>query len=665
MKYRLATYLSLLLLVLYGSACMPYEEEELTDVSIDLQDSVYQEIYTSQHQQQTDSLFSYFNHRDPTYRYLSAVAFASIKAETAVDTLASLLNDRVDEVRAGAAYALGQIGDAAAEPYLVQAFDRYDTLGRYAKANRAILEAIGKCGTPEKLVLLSTVSTYTPRDTALLEGQAWGIYRYALRGIINPEGTARMVELAANQAYPSTVRLIAANYLYRAQNLELDSTVAPRIARIISSEEDPRLQMALAIGLGKTASSTALDALINLYNVEDDYRVRCNILRALGNFEYADVQETAMTALRHPNTHISVRAAQYFLDHGIPEDATAYWRMTRDSLPWQSQVTLYAAALRHLPGYYADYRGAINVQLRNRFRQSANPFEQILILETLTEWPWNFRSIRNIGFQAETPIVRNAAVQALATISATPSDAPGFNSGLVTRELAYYFREAIESGDPGMMGPAAEALAQSNRNFRSVIEDLSFLQKALAAVDPTRDLFTHRSLEQALHVLSGRKDPAPEDMPVKSIDWSLLTTSSIEPMVLIQTTKGVIRLRLLPKIAPASVSNFLQLIGSGYYQDKYFYRVVPNFVIQGATSLAHDPVGFTIRSELPPVHFDEGGLLGMASSGNHTESTQFFITHSPALHLDGNYTIFGRVIDGMDVVHKIQEGDQIERIIIQ
>ena len=55
----------------------------------------------------------------------------------------------------------------------------------------------------------------------------------------------------------------------------------------------------------------------------------------------------------------------------------------------------------------------------------------------------------------------------------------------------------------------------------------------------------------------------------------------------------------------------------------------------------------------------------MASAGNHTEGTQFFITHSPALHLDGNYTIFGRVVDGMEVVHRIQQGDVIESVVLQ
>ncbi|MCB0621491.1 MAG: peptidylprolyl isomerase, partial [Saprospiraceae bacterium] len=74
---------------------------------------------------------------------------------------------------------------------------------------------------------------------------------------------------------------------------------------------------------------------------------------------------------------------------------------------------------------------------------------------------------------------------------------------------------------------------------------------------------------------------------------------------------------------------------------------------------------YTIRSELPPLHYDRQGKVGMASSGNHTEGTQFFITHSPTPHLDGNYTIFAEVIDdGMAIVHQLTVGDIIEEVII-
>ena len=72
-----------------------------------------------------------------------------------------------------------------------------------------------------------------------------------------------------------------------------------------------------------------------------------------------------------------------------------------------------------------------------------------------------------------------------------------------------------------------------------------------------------------------------------------------------------------------------------------------------------------VRSELPLAYYDEAGYIGMASAGNHTEGTQFFITHSPTPHLDGEYTIFGKVIEGMEAVHQMEAGDNILSVAIR
>ena len=94
---------------------------------------------------------------------------------------------------------------------------------------------------------------------------------------------------------------------------------------------------------------------------------------------------------------------------------------------------------------------------------------------------------------------------------------------------------------------------------------------------------------------------------------------------------------------------------------------MPNFVIQGGCPRGdgYGSLDYSLRSELPDVYYHEDGILGMASAGNDTEGVQFFITHSPAPHLDGRYTAFGRVLEGMDIVHNIQVGDIIRSIGIQ
>ncbi|CAN5551600.1 peptidylprolyl isomerase [soil metagenome] len=131
----------------------------------------------------------------------------------------------------------------------------------------------------------------------------------------------------------------------------------------------------------------------------------------------------------------------------------------------------------------------------------------------------------------------------------------------------------------------------------------------------------------------------------------------------VNTNKGKIVIELFNDIAPMSASNFIDLSESGYYNGTIFHRVVPNFVIQGGdnTGTGFGSPNYSIRSEFSPLNY-ERGVVGMASSGKDTEGAQFFITHSPQYHLDGKYTIFGFVTDGMEVVDKIIVGDKIENV---
>ena len=134
----------------------------------------------------------------------------------------------------------------------------------------------------------------------------------------------------------------------------------------------------------------------------------------------------------------------------------------------------------------------------------------------------------------------------------------------------------------------------------------------------------------------------------------------------IQTEKGTMKVEFFETDAPNTVGNFCKLAKEGFYDGLIFHRVIPNFVIQGGCPRGdgYGGLNYAIRSELPPLHYDQEGYLGMASAGRHTECTQFFITHSPVPHLDGNYTIFGKVIGGIEVVHLIEVGDEIGKVVI-
>jgi len=647
---------------------MPYQEEEFTDVQIDFKDQIYQKIYGFQDRLLTDSLIPFLRHSDPNYRYVAALAFGSVKDSAAIDSLAPLLRDRVDEVRAAAAYAIGQMGAAAGEDYLLSAFDQYDTAGVYRKANRAILEAVGKCGSEQTLEHLTTIETYNYRDTALLEGQAWGVYRYALRGMTLARGTALMSNFLRDSLYPDRIRFIAANYFLRANEIDIDSLAVP-FSGLLMEEEDPRIRMALAVAVGKTQQDTGLQVLKRQFAREQDYRVQCNILSTLGNFEYSKAQQLALEALKDGNLNVAKRGARFFLEHGVSQDARMYWRRAKDSLPLAVRIGMYAAAQRHMPSYFQEYRNQLNNELRQLFQRSQGPYQKAAALRALAEYGWNYRFIHREGFPHEHPVVRTASVEGLAIISDNPDFRQDFGAGrrTVRRNLADYFQEAIETGDPGMVTVAANALRNPLQNYDRQLNSLSFLQTSLQKLDLPRDIEAYRALE---HTIADFNDEAYRPtVPDYNhpIDWDLLERITIDPIALIRTERGVIRLKLLPRVAPATVANFIHLAQSDYFQGKSFHRVVPNFVIQGGCPRGdgYGSLDYTIRSELPHVHYDQGGYVGMASAGNHTESCQFFITHAPTLHLDGNYTLFARVTEGMEYVHRMEVGDVIQEVRIQ
>lgn len=665
--------LSAIVFLLALAACRPYQKDDtLADVNIDLKDPVFRQIYDLQDRRQSDSLYQWFSDENPSYRYVAALAFASIKDTAAVSKLAELLADPVDEVRAAAAYAIGQTGAPAGEAPLIAAFDQTDTLGGYRKSNRAILEAVGKCGSLNTLRQLGTVSTYLPSDTALLEGLTRGIYRFALRNIIAGEGTARMIQIAAGTEYPPSARLVAANYFSRAKDLTLDSTAFLPVVKITASEPDPAIRMALVTGLGKAKNQAALNQLLEMLPQEQDYRVKVNILRALGNYDYSAVQSAVILALKDANPHVAARAAQFFVENGQAQDAAFYWRSAKDSIHWSAQLQLYTAAQRYLPSYQAESRNIINWELRQRFSGALSAYQKAAALRAMAEFPWNMRYIQRESFASPDAAVRTAGVECLDAIARRADFAKvfGVNTRRTSIELALYFRQAIQSGDPGMMAAAASALRNPDRNFKAALDSvgINFLDSALVKLPLPREIETYNELQRTIDFFAGKPEsPARKPDYSRPINWKVLDEFEIEPTAIIRTSKGNIRIRLLPTVAPGSVVNFIQLARDKFYDGKFFHRVVPNFVIQGGCPRGdgYGSLDYAIRSELPPISYDREGWVGMASAGNDTEGTQFFITHSPALHLDGNYTIFARVIDGMDVVHQIQPGSKIESIIIQ
>ncbi len=136
----------------------------------------------------------------------------------------------------------------------------------------------------------------------------------------------------------------------------------------------------------------------------------------------------------------------------------------------------------------------------------------------------------------------------------------------------------------------------------------------------------------------------------------------------IETEPGTMVIELYPNEAPGTVANFAKLANSGFYDGLTFHRVIPNFVIQGGDPKGNGTggPGYTIKCETegnPHKHLR--GSLSMAHAGKDTGGSQFFICHSPQQHLDGIHTVFGQVVEGLDVVDAIKQGHHMTKVTIK
>ena len=126
----------------------------------------------------------------------------------------------------------------------------------------------------------------------------------------------------------------------------------------------------------------------------------------------------------------------------------------------------------------------------------------------------------------------------------------------------------------------------------------------------------------------------------------------------LKTEKGDIVLEFYPDVAPMAVNSFIFLARNGWFDGVTFHRVLPGFVAQAGdpTGTGFGGPGYAFDNEVSPdLNFDQAGVLGMANAGPGSNGSQFFITLGPTPHLDGGYTIFGRVIEGLDVVNSLTE----------
>jgi len=660
-------------LICFLGSCLPVSEEVANTLDVNVANETSRYMYDLQNEQKIDSLLFFLENGNASQRYLAARAFGSIQDKSSTELLEGLLQDPNQEIAAQAAFSLGQIAQASSESPLIQGFIRQDTVNSVNNnLNSGILEAVGKLGSPQSLKNLSTISSYQAEDYKLLLGQARGIYHFGLRGITSEEGTKTMVRILTDLQLDYEVRLVAANYLARMSDINIDESKF-QISQILKTDAAPEIRMACATALKKTNHPQVLGAIIDQLESENDYRVKCNMIRSLGSYNYADVIETITTLLKDENIHVASLAADYLNNNGKPKDATLYRDLARDEdLPWLVRSKIYQAALTHVPFRFEITKGILNKEITDLYSASTDPYKKAAYLRALSGEPSNYRIINDLASNTDHPVLKTALIDAFQNIISSPkwpflyatTGRRRYAKGLIAENM----KSIIMGGDAGQIAAAANVLSDPKNEFNTLILNYDYLDSMLTTLNLPAEAESYNAVVGASNFLLNNDQKIAPPAVTHQVEWSNMEGITDTTIATIVTNKGQIEIQLMPSLAPATVSNFIDLVSDNFFDNKVFHRVVPNFVIQTGCTRGdgYGSLPYSIRSEFGPSSYNKEGMVGMARDVNalHTESSQFFITHSPTMHLDHKFTLFAQVISGMDIVHKIEVGDMIQDILI-
>jgi len=601
----------------------------------------------------SDSLLLYLSNKQPLLRIEAAFAFASIRDPKAVDGLHNLLRNPVAEVRAAAAYAIGQtLHPSSIEPLSIQL--KYES---NPSAIINILEAIGKIGG-------GLHASNSAPD--IVENAANAIFNFERADSIGRNAFAKasfwmhnggwndarfMNKLVSDFASQSTVnrRMIASAIgRYRGEWFT-DTLRANEFIKRLATETDTLTRVAAMAVAGRTNSSAAALFLNNvLRNPASGREQLIAAVRAAGKNQQVEVQ--ALIALvQSEHSAVAEEACLSLQNKKLNSDQLRELHTLQSNLSNSLQAAI--ARLLHAQGDTLDIIGWLT-----KIDGIKKPYERVACIRALGVSGSGAAVSYDRAIRSSDMLEANAYTEAFIESHGHP----GFPSEI---NFAESLLKLISLGDIGITALCAAELRVLDTSACDVKALNRSLLSALEKLQLPQEVETANEIIKTLNVwaISPREEIKVEyNHP---IDWNLVKSIPRRQRATIYTSKGIIEIELHVEEAPGSVASFVQLCRDGFYNGKSFHRVVPNFVIQGGCPRGDGMGGtdYTLRSEFR-LHDYSTGSVGLASSGPDTESCQWFITHIPTPHLEGRYTIFAHVTSGMSVVDQIVVGDMIERV---
>jgi cyclophilin family peptidyl-prolyl cis-trans isomerase/HEAT repeat protein len=610
-------------------------------------------------------------------RRRAALAAGRVGLPAAVEPLTGLLNDNEFEVRQMAAFALGMLGNAAARPALIKALDDPEPIvqGRAAEAlgaigDRADAEAIAAmvrrhvaAGVLAKIepddlsypldppveaarlgiYALTRLRAYEPLASAILDGQGqpvsrWWPLAYALQRVGDERAAPTLLTLLG------TPGRYTASFAARGLASTKSTRAAGPLREVVSARsQDPAVliqAMRALTALGDRASVPVLTKMVTDRTVTG--MMRLEAMTALGALIDAegidlllDLVTDAMPAVRgaafaalarlEPTTFLSVLA-------GL--DADADWTVRAGQ----------ATALGALPDGLGFPRLLVMLEDRD------NRVTPAVLTALVAAKAGGMEKVLLQRLRADDFVVRATAANLLAEIKATGAVQPLVDAYRASAggDVTYVARAAILGALTKLDAAAARPVLQE-----------ALMDRDWAVRVRARTLLA----EQGVTGVDDAMRPAVPGQAVDSAEWQAIVSPRFSPRAFIDTDKGTVELELTVLDAPLTVANFITLARKNLFTGVAIHRVVPDFVVQDgdARGDGEGGPGYTIRDEINQ-HPYLRGTVGMALDWQDTGGSQFFITHSPQPHLDGRYTVFGHVVNGMDVVDRLVPGDVVRQV---
>ena len=607
--------------------------------------------------QAADALGVYLNDPEASVRRRAVVALGRIGDPKSIPDVATLLSDPDQATVEEAIYALGQIGAPAG-------FDRLQPfLASPEPVLRALaLEAISRFGEPG----------YASYAQARVNDGNWRV-----RGEV-ALALARMNEKATTDESKARMReaVLSLKPLLKDPDLRVRWRTACALGRMdpeplrteleaATLDQDPLVRAFSVRALGKIKDVSAAPFVVASHDMDE--RVAWEAVAALATRE-GDDAATALSDAAMSGESVKIARAIEALGEWKRVDPAFLKRMAKHPSPTVRGAALVASAWKNGEAAFGDAMKALSdpaVQARRagvralvaiggeraqeelvKILGGEDQAMRLQVLEAI-ESPLKRAPERKnlwdplilVGLQVNDLAVRGTAV--------------GLLEGRTEPEWIKPLEDAWRASSGPAMADAREAILAQ---FEAMKRGEAVAEEGLK--DSSRSVRVQAA--KTLKAAGGRDVPAEPPPPAGAVTPAAVDTFYVDPVVKIETDRGVIRIRLMPRVAPTHVTAFVRLVKDGFYNGKSWHRVVPNFVIQGGDPRGDGwgDAGFSLRDEISREAY-EAGTVGMAKAGKDTGSCQLFITSVPTPHLDGRYTVFGRVIEGMDVVRAIEVGDRI------